>query len=266
MTDPTEPGSSSAVALVDHEIVPGPTDAASASRICPFLLAADGDWRSALPTREHRCTAVDPPASLSVEKQRRLCLVEGHRFCATYLAARRALVPPGPDDGADDGSAEVETPPPRVRWALPRTAPVVLDRGRPSLRAMLERRSVTQLGLVGLMTLAFLVLALARLSAGDQGTGQAVASPSSVVAASPAASAALHTAPPSSSTAPSATSARTVAPSPSGATATRRYRVVAGDTLTGITARFGVSLRALQLANGIKDPSLLRVGTVLVIP
>lgn len=44
------------------------------------------------------------------------------------------------------------------------------------------------------------------------------------------------------------------------------YTVRAGDTLTAIAARFGVSPSALARANGIANPNLIYVGQRLVIP
>jgi LysM repeat protein len=44
------------------------------------------------------------------------------------------------------------------------------------------------------------------------------------------------------------------------------YVVVSGDTLSGLSSRFGVSLTTLAAANGIVRPDLLRVGQHLVIP
>jgi LysM repeat protein len=44
------------------------------------------------------------------------------------------------------------------------------------------------------------------------------------------------------------------------------YTVKAGDTLSTIAARFGVTVAALVQANGISDPTLIRVGQVLIIP
>jgi dienelactone hydrolase/LysM repeat protein len=44
------------------------------------------------------------------------------------------------------------------------------------------------------------------------------------------------------------------------------YRVQAGDTLSTIAARYGVSLAALTSANDIADPNSIRVGQMLVIP
>jgi putative chitinase len=42
--------------------------------------------------------------------------------------------------------------------------------------------------------------------------------------------------------------------------------VKSGETLTGIAARYGVTIAALQEANGIKDPNLINAGQKLVIP
>lgn len=44
------------------------------------------------------------------------------------------------------------------------------------------------------------------------------------------------------------------------------YVVVRGDTLAGIAAMYGVSVEALQAANGIQNPLLLQIGQELVIP
>src|SRR5688572_23524120 len=60
------------------------------TRICPYLSAADGAWRSTTVAREHRCGAVAPPAPLATEKQRRLCLTPDYPSCATFEAARAA--------------------------------------------------------------------------------------------------------------------------------------------------------------------------------
>ena len=46
----------------------------------------------------------------------------------------------------------------------------------------------------------------------------------------------------------------------------RTYTVVAGDTLSRIGRRFGVSVVALVRANAIENPNLIRIGQRLIIP
>ena len=40
----------------------------------------------------------------------------------------------------------------------------------------------------------------------------------------------------------------------------------AGDQLARIAAKYGVTVAAIQKANGIKDPNLIKVGQKLIIP
>ena len=102
-------------------------DATAVREVCPYLAVEDGSWRSAYAAREHRCQAVTPPAPLTIDKQRGLCLQPAHESCATFLAARAVAAeanPPGPgDDGASlwpaSGSAPVVLEPARRMGALP---------------------------------------------------------------------------------------------------------------------------------------------------
>ncbi len=283
---PEATGESSLAVIGEPALSPGGMlDARVTARVCPYLLAAGGDWRSAMPTKEHRCTALEPPAYLSLDKQRRVCLTDSHSTCATYVAARQALRLPDESGASDhelvtDAGAELvaatagDRGTASIRWPLPRTAPVILDRGRPSLRSMLVDRSVAQLGLALLMALAFVVLALARLSPAETGPVQTVGSPSPGLtgSAAPAASTSAAPSPSASSPGPASTasapsSSTSAAPASAPASISARvYRVTSGDTLSGIAARFGVSVTALQRANGIQDPSLLRIGQLLIIP
>jgi LysM repeat protein len=50
------------------------------------------------------------------------------------------------------------------------------------------------------------------------------------------------------------------------AAAPATHQVARGETLTGIAARYGTSIAALASANGIGNPSFIRVGQVLSIP
>jgi hypothetical protein len=237
-------------------------------RLCPYLQADTGDWRAAMAAREHTCGAVEPPAPIAIDKQRRLCLGPDHVGCATYLAARQALVADTDAASSDgDGAAlvDLEEEADATRWRLRRTAPVVLDRGGPSLASLRLDRTATQVALVALMILAFSILAFARLTAGEPPSETGGASPT----ASPVASA-RPSASPRPSPRPSPTpspSAAAPSPSPEASVAgTQSYRVQSGDTLSAIAARFGTTVAEIQRLNDIEDPSLIRVGQLLELP
>jgi LysM repeat protein len=59
-----------------------------------------------------------------------------------------------------------------------------------------------------------------------------------------------------------------VAPAPvaSAPAAPATHRVASGETLSGIALRYGSSVTALASANGMVNPSFIRVGQVLVVP
>ena len=60
---------------------------------------------------------------------------------------------------------------------------------------------------------------------------------------------------------------KTAAPAPAArAAAPATYTVVSGDNLTTIAQRHGTTVAALASANGIADPSFIRIGQVLTIP
>ncbi len=233
------------------------TDAAT-PRGCPFLLAQGGGWRLDLPTREHRCAAVVPPAPLSPEKQSRLCLTAAHSSCATFLAsttARQARLGTPTSDRA-------------TRWGLARTTTIIEDAGGMRARlaaSMLDRRRWPAIPAVLLITTLF-TLALS----GFRGTGTTPAA----ATASPGGSTPVQTLRPSSR--PSATQGPDALPSPApsaGAAGTsapeesfRTYEVQSGDTLSGIAAEFGTTSSAIADLNGITVTSTLRIGQVLDIP
>jgi LysM repeat protein len=241
---------------------PAAEPAISALRdLCPFLLAADGGWRSVDATGQHRCTAVYPPAQLTTEKQRRLCLTPDHATCATFVAALEAREPAS-------ATRPVDARP------IPRTTPVVLERTRFALPILPIRpdRTAGQAALVVLLALAFVGVVLSRPS-GSDGTPGGVGGPSVSPAAttparSPAASAAVVE-PSPSSVEPSPTPKLTLVPtedSPPPSTRPAHYRVKPGDTLSGIAAEYGTTWQVLAELNDIKNPSALRVGTILDLP
>ena len=236
--------------------------AVSAMRdLCPFLLAADGGWRSVDANGQHRCTAVYPPAQLTTEKQRRLCLTPDHASCATFEAALAAREPVAVDR-------------PETARPMPSTTPVVMERSRFALpvRSLRPDKSAGQAALVILLAVAFMGVVVSRPS-GPGATSGGAAGPTGTptagaATATPLASAALVDASPSpaeASPAPQVTLVPTENTPPPSAVATT-YKVKSGDTLSGIAATYGTTWKVIAELNGIKDPTALRVGTVLQLP
>src|SRR4051812_28794673 len=153
---------------------PLPRSPQTSAAVCPFLLSADGGWRASTPAPHHRCTAVRPVSRLATDKQRRLCLAEGFTTCATYGAAMSRPA----HDGDGTGPAARDVPPaaraqigrPSARTIV-RTAPLVLDHGRPAIPTalVLGDRGLGQTALVLLMIVAFAAIVIARISSPSGG-------------------------------------------------------------------------------------------------
>ena len=141
---------------------PGSDAATVLAALCPYLLAEDGAWRSAWPAVEHRCHAVRPPAALTGDQQRRLCLVAAHGECPTYVDARehhrQALI---------DAGVHVERLAGRRTTALTRPIPVLLERPAIGPRAPSvsgRTRRLAEVGLVLIMLLAAGLVLAARFA------------------------------------------------------------------------------------------------------
>jgi LysM repeat protein len=242
-------------------------------RACPFLIAESGDWRLGVPTREHRCAALVPLASLTFEKQARLCLRAAHETCATYGAARAAR------EERTGGAVALER---AGRWSFALTTPLIEDAGgvRSRVGGMLTDRR--RWPAVPVVVLAATLFALAISGVRNDRPLTAVASPTTAgIGASdePAmtftAAPVITEAPATASPAPAPTSApATPAPTQPATGPTPRptpayrtvYRIKYGDTLSGIAATFHTTVGALERLNGISDPTRLRVGQVIKIP
>lgn len=246
--------------------------ASAVYEVCPYLRSESGAWRSAYAARDHRCGAVTPAARLTIAKQRSLCLVPAHESCATFAAARAAQ-----GSSASTTAAEGDA----ALWPAIRSTPVVLEpiRGLMTPLAGVPARTGGQALLVGLMALAFLILVVARTtaptapgsptpgsSAGlvDGGTSPTPGDSSPVASSTPG---------PSPSPLPSSTpgSSPTASPMPSATPAAsvpagQTYTVQPGDTMSGIAAKFGTTVKAIAAANDIADPRVIHVGQVLIIP
>jgi hypothetical protein len=230
-----------------------PSALEAVSVICPYLTSAGGSWRSVSPSRDHRCGALDPPTPQTTDKQRDHCLSADHVDCSIFRAARiarTATLAGGSDPRLVDAAD-------RRRRPLARTAPILLEQPRlveQAIRFPFDR-APSQLALIGLMVLAFAVVALARLSGGGGPAASAEPSGVAVIQPSPRPTpSATPTIGPSGS--PSTT------PSPSFRTT---YKVKRGDTLAAIAKRYGTTAAKIRILNGMPS-SALKVGQVLKIP
>lgn len=260
------PSAPDAVPVSEAAPVPAPPAVAALAKVCPYLLADREGWRSAHPTRAHRCTAVAPPVALALAKQRSLCLGAGHTRCATYLAAAAVDGDPAAGVGREDSL-----------WPGARTTPVILETVR---AAGLAHARVPRLGgqllLGALMVVALVALVGARLVAPPiegPGTTPLASQPGVVPGMTPSSTrspASTSAATPMSTPAPTPSPDPTPVPTPSGtprpSIATTTYRVASGDTLSTIAARFNTTVGILVELNGITNPSLIRIGQVLQVP
>src|SRR5437868_9716912 len=208
-------------------------------RICPFL-ALEADLRSAMAgyDPEHRCMA-QGPQPLDRATQRARCLTDEHRSCEFYVQRSAALAE----------ARRMARPAPDARFISTRLILEPDDGWRPiGLAARpLRRRRLAMTG----ATVVVVGVAGAALSTRGFGlmTSASIPTPSPSRAAA-AESTARPTPTPTAISTPAAT-ARAATPSPPPATATPRrtpqvYVAQAGDSLSRIAARFGVTTQALM--------------------
>jgi LysM repeat protein len=257
----------------DNRVAP-PAAAFATQRLCPYLVADGSEWRSASPSRDHRCGAVVPPVPLAVDKQRRLCTTNRHVGCPTFLAAADQPGRAVGNGAAVDASIATSRKASRrpggetvTRWSIVRTVPVLLDGGRLSgtVASVVRVRSQPQLLLVALLAVAFVAIAAARLSGGGTGAPGGGGPGESAVAIAPDVSAAADQASqaPVSSDAPAAASPSPTLPTTA---STRTYRVKRGDTLYVIARRNGTTVSAIQRLNHLGSSTTLHAGQVLKLP
>ena len=249
-----------------------PAVAFATQRLCPYLVADGSEWRSASPSRDHRCGAVAPPVPLAVNKQRRLCVTNRHVACPTFLAAvdqpGRAVAHTANPMPAEPSARRRLRPggDSVTRWSIVRTVPVLLDHGRlpGAVLSVVRYRSSPQFLLVVLLAVAFVAVAAARLSGGSTplrdltsgGVAVAVATPSPVP---PSAALASATPDPSAAT----TAAPTLPPTTN---TPRTYRVKRGDTLYDVARRFKTTVSTLQSLNNLGSSTTLHAGQILKLP
>ena len=245
--------------------------------VCPLLSVADARWSLAVASREHRCGAQVPESPIPFDRQRRLCLGAAHVTCAAFTAAATARSAwngssatrdsePAGDDGGLELGAQALGGNDFNRWRLVRVSPVVAapDRGR-TVPSILRSRANVQVGLVGLLVVAFLVIAGSRPPSANL-PGALLAPTASFVVTTPS----VLTNPPSATSGstgrPIPTASVEVTPSPESPTpAVVAYRVVSGDTLSGLAARYGTSVKSIMDLNALTS-TVLRIGQLLTIP
>jgi LysM repeat protein len=228
---------------------------------CPLLgLPDDPVTRFSFPSEAHRCRATDRPRSIELDHQAAFCLGGNYPACARY----QAVAAPGRSSAPQPASAPAAT-----RGAGPVPATKAASAAEPvparSPRSGRWRRAVV-------VIVVAVVLAVAAYLAGpvvvdwlrQAGVGTVTASPAASIvvlatrdAGRPATTAASTVSPGSSRT-------RTSRPSPT--PTPRVHVVVAGETLTAIAARYGVTVNAVADANSITNARLIYVGERFVIP
>ncbi len=228
-------------------------DAASVSGIleaCPYLRSADGPWRMAVPSRQHRCARRPNATPPSLEHQRAYCLAADHVACPAYG------IGPAPDGD------------PHGRFLPP--VPVILEHGSAPLRVPRADRRV-----IAPIAVAAIVVGLgAVVLLGGPFGGAAAPAPSPSPSPSPAASASASPSPlPSPSPMPSPSPAVSPSPSPRPSptptappVSTRSYTVKSGDTLYGIAQAYHTTVKAIAALNNLKPPYTIHRGQVLKLP
>lgn len=263
----------------------GPDGAGWLEQICPYLRAADATWRSAIPTREHRCWAVTPASTLPSATQQELCLTPAHRGCERFLHSQGARA-----DALARDEIMVERLAHARFGALVSAVPVAVDprpaaadQGQGANRA--RRRRIPAMVIGGGVILVGAAVLAAFLGGGRiPGFAVASATPPPVVSAPPirpttdpsvvAVATPASTPMPTHSATIGPTQAATALPTPDGtqtpvatdrpvATSTprislppgvriaRRYTVKDGDTVKSIANKFGLKPRELRAVNRI---------------
>lgn len=250
--------------------VPSAPSGATTDQACPYLgLAGDPASHFAFPSGAQRCHAGGHPTPLAPAKQARDCLTSQHVTCPLYR--------PGT---APTARAGLPGPPVAVITSVvrpgERAAPRATGGRRPPAGSVGRRVLVS--GIVAGTVVGGLIIGswLASgaggpvPSAGGPGSG-GPASATTVIPSgssgpateSPPSASASPSRPPSAGPSPSPSPSPSPRPSPSGPLI---HVVERNENLTVIAKRYGVTVKAIQEANDIKDPNLIFAGQRLVIP
>jgi LysM repeat protein len=256
------------------------TAAADRGPVCPHLgLVDDPATYFLYPSSAQRCHAKDGrPTSIDATKQAQACLVVEHVRCGRYVPPKSVATGLPMPAGVSAGSRSEPVGETSVRSRR-------RDSSREPGRREPGRRAV---GLALFMLLLIVVAATgimlgSQLAGGSGGVTPDSATPGAMTSASPPASAPppslqptpAPTLPPATSVqSPAATPAPTpkptatpkLTPKPIASPTQVTHVVTSGETLWSIAQQHGVTVAALQAANGIKDPDIIVTGQTLVIP
>ena len=253
---------------------------------CPYLgMVGDSNAHHSFPSRLHLCHAGEP-AHIGLGFQADYCLGGLYPSCARYQRAEEAAAAGAPLVA----TAAVAAEPPLEGAALAATsagATAAVPASAPSPIPSASYGRVTSTGepggrtspvvsvLLGLALLAtiFAFAAAAGFIKLPNGgpvavvtTPPASASLSTSPSASPSATASA--APTGSATAPATTAPPSAPPTtqPTTATGEVMHTVAAGETLFGIGLQYNVPWLEIAARNQLKDPYVIHIGDVLIIP
>ena len=227
---------------------------------CPLLgLLDDQSSRFSYSSVGHRCYAAGRPRTIDLSHQGSFCLVATYPECPRYRAAAASRRPgaAAPEaSGIAPGRVRAEAGVPGAPGTL--GASGVPEGPGASGEPGRQRPGRTSPRL----RIAAIIIAVAVLAGATYlGSPAIVDWLRQVGAGMGAASTSPFTPPPATPTPTAMTT-----PRPSQAAPPLVHVVVRGETLNAIAARYGITLAALEKANGIKDPNLIYVGQRLVIP
>lgn len=231
--------------------------------VCPYLgLPDDPRTRFTIADPAHRCHVGAKPIAIDLGHQGLYCLTTGYPACKRFrlpMTTERQGSSPAPTLGSSLA--------PAVGVTAPSSRDSRTGEGRGRSRGRALRRVGSLLAILAVVAVVGAIRAdVIGGSPADGGAPGVVASPGGAAPPVPtpvtSASTATPTAGLRSTPAPTATPVATGTPRSGPIT----YVVVRGDNLISIADFYGVTVKAIQDANNIPDPNLIRVGDRLVIP
>ena len=221
--------------------------------VCPYLgLPDDPRSRFTFADPAHRCHVGAKPTPIDLGHQGAYCLTTGYPACRRFRLPRTA----GRFDSSPVPSSGVT-----IAATVSRDGGTIKGRSRalrPAAALLVVLALVMLIGVLG-------VGAIGRFMAGG-GAHAVAASPSTATTPAPTTVTSASTAVTTDRGRGRARPPPPASPDPHPRFVSIIHLVVSGETLTSIAAHYGVTAKAIQDANKIVDPNLIRVGDRLVIP